>query len=279
MLCCRQGASGSEFTKSLVFPVNRAFSNLRFDLKNRRTISYFIRHGQSENNALWERTGASVGRSDDPDLTPLGRRQAEALARFLLHADRLSASNGRMPLDQAGLGLTHLYTSLMVRAVATGTILAESLELPPVAWLDLHEGGGIYLDDENGRPVGRPGKSRADFEERFPGLVLPDTLAEAGWWNRPYEEPEERQLRAQRVAQKLLARHGNTDHRVAFVSHAGFYNHLVSALLGWTRPDGYWFVLNNTALTRIDFTDDHVDVVYMNRVDFLPPELLTEHGG
>jgi hypothetical protein len=36
-----------------------------------------------------------------------------------------------------------------------------------------------------------------------------------------------------------------------------------------------WFKVFNTSITRIDFNDDHVSMTYLNRADFLPPELLT----
>jgi len=99
---------------------------------------YFIRHGQSENNALWMSTGSYKGRGEDPGLTAVGRQQAEILAQFLRRAD----STLRQPFDfqnVAGFGTTHLYSSLMVRAVATGTIIADALDLPLAAWEDLHE--------------------------------------------------------------------------------------------------------------------------------------------
>ncbi|MEW5719039.1 MAG: phosphoglycerate mutase family protein, partial [Chloroflexota bacterium] len=79
---------------------------------------YFVRHGQSANNLLYDTTGASDGRSEDPALTALGRRQAEILARFMKQNDaafRLSFDRQNL----GGFGITHLYTSLMVRAVAT----------------------------------------------------------------------------------------------------------------------------------------------------------------
>ena len=64
--------------------------------------------------------------------------------------------------------------------------------------------------------------------------------------------------------------------RVAIVSHYGFFNHLVWALIGFERPQGSWFVLNNTSVSRFEFTDTTVNMVYINRVDHLQPELITE---
>lgn len=36
---------------------------------------FFVRHGQSENNALWARTQSHHGRVPDPELTETGKRQ------------------------------------------------------------------------------------------------------------------------------------------------------------------------------------------------------------
>ncbi|MGH2593258.1 MAG: histidine phosphatase family protein [Anaerolineae bacterium] len=256
---------------------------------------YFIRHAQSENNTLWDNAGSNSGRSDDPELTEIGRRQAETLAEFLRRAD--AATDQRDPHNITGFHFTHLYSSLMVRAVATGAYIANAVGLPLIAWLDLHETGGIYLaDEQTHRRVGRPGKNRTYFETDYPELVLPDTLGEAGWWNRPYEGVWQRSIRARRVWRELMQRHGNTADRVAVIVHGGFYNQLLAALFHLPRhqPDrvrswlrdvlirlklihehSYQFALNNAAITRIDFHDDVIRAVYFNRIDFLPSDLIT----
>ena len=237
---------------------------------------YFIRHGQSENNALWLNTGSHKWRNEDPGLTEVGQQQAEFLAQFLSQAAPGVAASGSDIQNVAGFGITHLYSSLMLRAVTTGTIIARSLDLPLVAWEDLHEWGGIYLrDEQTDEPIGLPGRNRAYFEQHFPDLVLPDSLGEAGWWNRPFEEPEQRLPRAKRFLRDLLERHGGADDRVAVVSHGGFYNYLLVTILNLPGREGYWFVMNNTAISRIDFNDEEIRLVYLNRVDFLPKELIT----
>ena len=237
---------------------------------------YFIRHAQSENNALWALTGSYETRLEDPDLTGLGRQQAEILAGFL-------ARPGGQPPDPdhdfqniAGFPFTHLYCSLMVRAVATGTVVARALGLPLVAWEEIHEVGGIlYWDAALGQGFGRPGPNRAYFETHYPDLVLPASLGEEGWWNRPFEERAERPHRARRFVEELLQRHGGGDDRVAIISHGGFYHQVLRVLLGITGAEGLWFSLNNAAITRIDFVDGDVGVRYMNRLDFMPGELIT----
>lgn len=237
---------------------------------------YFIRHAQSENNAHWARTGSSAGRSEDPELTELGWQQAELVAEHL----RTGSWVGGHRCDtgeEIGFGITHLYTSLMVRAVMTGTEIAESLGLPLQAWEDIHEEGGIYLDDETtGSPLGLPGKSRAYFQDNFPHLLLPEDMNEAGWWGyRPFEDQEARVARVRRFLDELRQRHGESEDRVAVVSHGGFFALLLTTLFDLPARDGLWFTMYNTGITRIDFQDHRVRVVYQNRTDHLPIQLLT----
>jgi 2,3-bisphosphoglycerate-dependent phosphoglycerate mutase len=237
---------------------------------------YYVRHAQSENNLLWATDGPRADRSQDPELTQTGEAQAEQLAHFLSRGPG-APPDAYDPHNLEGFGITHLYCSLMIRAVVTGTYVAEALGIPLVARCDLHETGGIFVEGEDGEPQGRPGKPRSYFERHYPDLVLPDALDEDGWWNRSFEDHEERQARAEHVAEWLLSEHGETDHRVALVSHGGFYNHLLAALLNWERGDDYWFLLNNAAITRIDVDPEThtTSVIYTNRVDFLSPELVT----
>lgn len=237
---------------------------------------FFIRHGQSVNNALWLATGSNDRRSEDPELTDVGREQARLAAQLLKSGNPDGGSPYRGESSN-GFGITHLYSSLMVRAVATGSIIASELDLPLRAWEDLHETGGIFLEDSGAsRPKGLPGKNRAYFSEHFPALVLPDDLPEAGWWNnRDFEEPPQIKMRARRLLGELLSRHQNKDDRVAVVSHGGFYHNLMSHVLGLPHQDGFWFRINNTGITRIDFHPEIVDFIYLNRLDFLPPELVT----
>ncbi len=225
----------------------------------------FIRHGQSINNALWDATGASEGRSEDPELTDAGKRQAALLAQYL-------AQGGNR------FGITHLYTSLMLRAVETAMPVGRALNVPVRAWEDMHETGGIYLDNDEGEPIGLPGRTRAQFMESFPDLALPDGLYEKGWWNRPFESHEAAPIRARRFADDLLAKHGGAEDVVAVVSHGNFYRHFMSALLKLPDPQAIWFGMNNTGISQIDFPTqlhDMVFVQYQNRVGHLPPALIT----
>ena len=238
---------------------------------------YFIRHGQSENNALWDETGSNKGRSVDPELTAAGHEQAQLLADFIQRKDmeaRLDGKNGEPRRDY--FGFTHLYSSLMVRAVATGAHLADTLHIPLRAWMEIHECGGIFEEGEDeGENIGLPGRPRSYFESHYQHLVLPERVTEAGWWNKPFEAYESRPLRAQQVIEMLLERHGNTDDRVAIVSHGGFYMELMRVLFK-IGEERCWFRMANTAVSRFDFHEDgEVTLVYHNRTDHLPEWLVT----
>jgi 2,3-bisphosphoglycerate-dependent phosphoglycerate mutase len=243
---------------------------------------YFIRHGQSENNRRWAENGSYEGRVADPPLTKVGERQAELVARFLAAPGRPSDIADADAQDVRGFRITHVYCSLMERAVATGHRVAEALDLPLLGWTDIHETGGMFLyDEETETHLPQPGHGRSYLLSHYPRIELTDEVTEAGWWNRPFEQKAERTPRARRVRDALLARHGGTDDGVAFVSHGGFYNYLLRAILGLPdlepeeAPDRLWFAANNASITHIAFDGDRRVVMYLNRVDFLPTDLIT----
>lgn len=244
---------------------------------------YIIRHAQSENNAIWDQYGADGERKADPELTETGHQQAQRLAAHLAQPRLHNSANGYDPQNRLGYGLTHLYCSLMIRAVNTGLYVAKATGLPLIALDDIHEWGGIYDHDrESDERIGLPGATRSVLASRFPDLVLPETVTEAGWWNRPYETEQEALERAKRSLLGLLARHVDSDDRVGMVTHGGFALSLLQVIAQFNErevdldaPRRVWFRKNNTAVSRIDFADGRVVVSYVNDVSFLPTELIT----
>lgn len=236
---------------------------------------YFIRHAQSTNNSLWSETGSNYGRSMDPGLSEVGYRQAHLLAEYLSG----TLKNNVLDDDQhnkTGYCFTHLYTSLFLRAVETSMILSKGLGMRPVAWEEIHEMGGVYLEDpESGERIGQEGVNRGYFELNYPDLVLPNNLGETGWWNRPYEDILSRIGRVQQVLHQLILNHGDSNDRVIFMSHGGFYNYLMMSILKINERGDWWFMMNNTAMSRFDFIDNQVIMVYQNRVDHLPANYVT----
>jgi 2,3-bisphosphoglycerate-dependent phosphoglycerate mutase len=239
---------------------------------------FFIRHGQSANNLLWEETGGNHGRSDDPELTKTGHVQAKLLGQFLKQKDDDAKSQGNTTWAERDLFcFSHLYTSLMVRSVATGTYLSRALGIPLRGWPEIHECGGIFEENKkSGEQSGLPGKPRSYFVEKYNDLILPDTLTEEGWWNRPFEAYEDRPIRARQVLESLIKKHGNSNDRVAIVSHGGFYMELVRVMFRIDR-DQNWFLMNNTGVSRFDFNNEEggITLAYHNRTEHLSADLVT----
>ena len=238
---------------------------------------FLIRHAQSENNRLWDLTKSHINRSQDPDLTEIGQRQSELLAEFLSHESILPRNGIHDVQNIHGFHLTHIYSSLMIRAVKTGIVTAEKLGLSLIGWEDLHEEGGIFLyDPGSGEKEGMDGKTREYFIQNFPGLLVPEDLGEGGWWKRrPYETEKSCGIRARRVVDQVLKRHKNPGDKVVLFTHGGFYNKIMKVILRLPDDSSLWFSINNCAITRIDFSQGERSIAYMNRIDFLPRDLVT----
>ena len=245
---------------------------------------YLIRHAQSTNNALNARTGSytSKGRASDPDLTEIGYQQAQKLAQLLanesgeLHQHSLSKQTG------LGFGLTHIYCSLMTRAILTAMPIAEACGLRLRALDNTFERGGIYEMNEQGIRVGLPGPTRHDFMDRFPTLILPESIGDTGWYDRPFETEEMFIERIKRVVPELINRHVHTEDSVALVAHVHFIDQFINELMGVERdPNNYankWkinWALYNTSISRIEIVMGCTLVVYLNRIDHLSAALRT----
>ena len=234
---------------------------------------YIIRHGQSTNNLLPDPTG----RVCDPPLTALGERQARYVANHLANGARQvhQAGNWR----EIGYRLTKLYTSAMLRSLQTAAPIGAALGMAPEVWVDVHEEGGMFLEDDLGRSTGYPGLTRAEISDQFPGFVLPDNVTGSGWWDpaRGKEDEESRQERAARVA-ATLRQWGNREERIGIVTHGGFANRLLQALFDRCddTPHGMIYYHYNTAITRVDFTaDGRVALHYSNRIEHLQPDAIS----
>ncbi|RME77742.1 MAG: histidine phosphatase family protein [Chloroflexi bacterium] len=243
---------------------------------------YLIRHAQSTNNALAD----EHQRVCDPQITELGHRQAERVGRHLAQGVNLEMTVGASEEEthvrkQRGYGLTRLYCSAMTRSMQTAAYISRETGLTAEIWLDLHEIGGIY----DGHPdlenmVGRPGKTRAEIEQEFPGFIIPDEVSNDGWWNRPYEDWPTAAGRAVRVAEALrkMATTAAKDERIALVTHGGFMDALLKALTNQLPSTPVFFYHFNTAITRLDLhPDGFMGIRYLNRVPHLSetPELVT----
>lgn len=244
---------------------------------------YFIRHGESINNANSE--NKNYIEHPDPYLTEIGKQQIQVTAQFLKEHKTITDPKAWNSQNEYGFGFTHIYSSLMERAAETAASAARAIgNIPFEAWVDIYEEGGMYAREANNRFQGLPGKPRSYFEKNIPEMKLPDSFDESGWWNRPYEDLDQRQDRADKVLAELLAKHGNKEgqpeERIIFVSHGGFFMRFMCAVLKLPWRQGAhglrsWFYLNNCSISRFDFGKDYATVTYVNKTSHLPPHLIT----
>ena len=246
---------------------------------------YLIRHGQSTNNALSEtQDGVFPPRVSDPVLTAKGVRQAELCADFLASSKPGEEDFWRDPQNRLGFRLTHIYSSLMQRAIQTASIIADRLNLPLVGLAEVHEVGGIYLESVVNDVVEishEHGVNEAFLSTHYPHLTLAKPIDGKGWWPGGKEDHSLPLKRAQGVLNWIKERHLGSDDRVAIVTHGGFYHYLFRAMLQISPEDpdnrklGYSLIYNNCAISRFDFVDNRILMVYHNRADFLPDELVS----
>ena len=232
---------------------------------------YLIRHGQSVNNAL----AGEAPRTADPCLTRTGRVQADSVAAHVKNApDKTDVRDG--VAADGGFGIGRLYCSPMLRALETAQPIGVALGLAPEVWVDVHEGGGIWLDRQDGHGrQGHGGLTRSEMETGFPEFRIPRGVTGTGWWNGSFERREQLVTRAARVAGEIRDLLPGAQERVAIVSHGTFLSLLVQHLLFGRYLQGVRFSSHNTAIGRLDLEDDRWMVRYLNRVDHLPDDLVT----
>ena len=247
---------------------------------------YIIRHAESANNSQASKLEYEeylTRRFEDPPLSALGERQAETLGVHVaanVHAESRQETHRAQPYS--GYGFTHLYCSPMLRSLQTAEPIGRTTGLQPEVWAEIHERGGIFLGNPRtgANLVGKPGLTRSEIRERFSTYVVPQSIAETGWWNRDYEDSSESFGRAIRVARRLQARAAEceasgTDEGIALVSHGGFIDSLLKALFNKIPETRIFFQHYNTAITRIDFMGSDLLVRYVNRTCHLPPEMFS----
>ncbi len=152
-----------------------------------------IRHGQSEFNVHFNRTGIDPGIAD-PHLTEAGRAQVRAAAEALQRAER---------------PIARLLSSPYTRALQTAEIMAGILNVP----VDVEP-----LVCEHARFQCDIGTARSHLSKRWPALNF-DHLEET-WWP-PLDETEADVLARARSFQAQAASWADWRH-VAVVSHWGF---------------------------------------------------------
>jgi len=220
---------------------------------------YLIRHGQSTNNE------GKHPRVADPPLTDIGVEQARWVGESLK--------------DE---GITRLYASPMLRTLQTARMISDIIDLPPHVFVGLHEWGGIWEARGDGTSVQLPGLNRAGMREVCSDVILPEDVTDEGWWfNEGFAGDIEGMAELSHenglaFIAHLMEHHGDTEQRVAAVSHGGSGGSLISAFFGLPPDVGYSrFTQNNTGVSKLSFTSERKQLLCLNRISHLPPEAVT----
>ncbi|MCX7681819.1 MAG: histidine phosphatase family protein [Anaerolineae bacterium] len=193
-----------------------------------------VRHGQSYANVA----GRWDGWSED-ELTPLGRKQSEALA------ERLASEYGGE--------VAALYTSPLNRALQTAQIIGAALGLPPITVENLKE---INFGELSGITLERMArehpalfsrwKDRSDMEFQWPGG----------------EKRGDFFRRVARACDAIILKHPHE--RVIVVAHGG----TVRACLAYLLPDQlaqWWgYELANCGLTVVTVEEGRARLITLN---------------
>jgi len=177
-----------------------------------------VRHGQSTGN---------ITKDDVPDgeLTPLGRKQAQEVATRL-----------------ANEGVTHVLASPLIRALATGSAIAEAAGVERVeVWPELQEH----------RTSVHRGFGRHELLRDFPRAFFPAGV-EADGWDHGGETYQVTFERADAAIARLRDRFSPQE-RVAVATHATFANYLLRSILRMPPAASVWFTMNNCGITRVQF--------------------------
>lgn len=176
-----------------------------------------VRHGQSEFNAAFTLTRVDPG-IPDPELTPTGRRQAEAAAAAL-----------------AAHGVRRLVASPYTRTLQTASIIAGTLGLPIEIDPRVRERAAFHCDI---------GSAPSLLARRFPALDF--AHLDDPWWHDHLaldraETEAELGTRAASFRHDMAARADR--HQVAVITHWGF----VRALTGRQAQNGEVMVFDPAA--------------------------------
>jgi broad specificity phosphatase PhoE len=182
----------------------------------------FVRHGHTAANDVED---VQVSGWTDHPLSPLGRRQADALRR------RLEVT----PPDV-------IYTSPLQRAASTAEALAGLAPQPPQPLDDLRE---IYCGEADGRPLR---EARERFAEVWAANLRQEDESLRWPGGESYREFRDRCLAA---VHRIAAAHPGE--RVVVVTHAGVICQVIGAIHGHSPALWDCFRPGNCSLTEVEW--------------------------
>lgn len=255
----------------------------------RRRFIYFVRHGESANNAAKHndcRTGeadtsvcpstSSKTRVADPSVTEKGARQCWGLVES-------------KTLDHINVG--QVWSSAMVRCVETTKILCANMPDVPIKIIgELHEEGGLFDGPRALQGKGLPqvyGLTQSEILRLFPSASnvsfesagcsnsssSSSTTASSkkrkspkraksthstttGWWHGGFEDIDHLKQRLDTVREKIFdeVRHPTADANssVVIVTHGLFMDRILKYLLSIPFDSSVYFLTGNTAVSCLE---------------------------
>jgi len=217
----------------------QTYAQYRFRMPAGSTDLLLVRHGESAPMEAADFPRTPDGQAD-PELSELGREQAELLSKRLAQAD-----------------LDALYVSSLRRTQQTAAPLVQLTGLVPRVEPDLRE---IFLGEWEG------GEFRRLAIERDPRMM--DLLRGGEWSLVPGGEPVAGF--AGRVRDALVRIHeAHPDQRVAVVCHGGVIGQVVALATG-ARSLAF-MACDNTAISQVILHGEHWTVRRFNDTEHLGP--------
>ncbi|MEE4195705.1 MAG: histidine phosphatase family protein [Anaerolineae bacterium] len=232
---------------------------------------YFIRHAESTNNVVLYLRRPLEEHVCDPGLSDLGQRQAHALGGFL--AENIEEFN-----------FNRIYISPCLRTLQTAAAFTHLYpDAPKIVWPDIHEYGGCAeIHPVTKARTGCPGMTRSEIKTQFPEYQLSEGVTDEGWYFLPGFEPREIGIaRAKRVVQYLIDQFGDSEEKIAIVSHWDFHILFANTLLGLDDNTHTRVVISNTGISTFayaadiwaDSTEYWWSLVQINRCEWLTDDL------
>jgi 2,3-bisphosphoglycerate-dependent phosphoglycerate mutase len=218
---------------------------------------YLIRHAESTNNAR-----PTYERVEDPDLTSVGRLQAEHLANWL-----------------ATLKIDALITSPFRRTLQTAAVVLDVTSHRLDIWHNVYERGGCFRGYDEATLAGAMGMGRAQIlaamGRHAERCLLDETILDSGWWGgKDRETDDQAKCRAMEVCRRLESCFFNGQ-SVVLLIHADLKRLMLGELLAGQVDVPRLGRLRNVGVTKLDWVAGHWQLDYFNSVTHLPARLIT----
>jgi 2,3-bisphosphoglycerate-dependent phosphoglycerate mutase len=218
---------------------------------------YLIRHAESVNNAR-----PTYQRVEDPQITAVGRLQADCLATWL-----------------ATLKTDAIITSPFLRTLQTVLPVLDSTKRKLEIWHDVFERGGCFRGYDESNLAGAMGMGR-DQIVRVLGqhrsrCVLDESIGQTGWWGgKPIESDSEAEQRAREVCRRLLRTYGSGE-VVVLLIHADLKRLMLAEMMQEQVDVEKLGPMRNVGITKVNRINGQWQLDFFNSVTHLPAKLIT----